>query len=162
MSNYALVENGIIIVQQNELPTSWKSISGLHHSKDNETILNSVGWYTIQKIHIDLQPEQSIVGYDLKFEDNRVVGTPIVRSNQVVENFDHEKLQFMQKLRETRDEYLRRCDWTQLNDVIETKSQEWIDSWKEYRRNLRDITSMYETNSTISMYDVVWPTPPSN
>lgn len=161
MSNFALIENNSIIVQQNELPTSWKNISGLHHSKDDEVLINSVGWYTIKKLNVNLQPNEFIAGYDLKFEDNKVIGTPIVRSTQVVENFDYEKTQFLQKLRETRDDYLRRSDWTQLNDVMETKSQEWIDSWKEYRRNLRDITKIYETNNTISLYDVVWPDPPS-
>lgn len=162
MSNYALVENGIIIVQQNELPTSWKNISGLHHSKDNEELINSVGWYTIQKLSVDLQPNEGVVGYTLTYENNKVIGTPIIKDNFVEENFAKSKLDFMQKLRETRDEYLRRCDWTQLNDVMEIKSQEWVAAWKNYRSELRNITSLYVDNNITSLYEVVWPNPPSD
>ena len=53
-------------------------------------------------------------------------------------------------IRETRNELLAECDWTQLADVsAETKS-----IWSEYRQSLRDITS--QTNP----FNITWPVKP--
>jgi hypothetical protein len=53
-------------------------------------------------------------------------------------------------IRETRNELLAECDWTQLADVpTETKS-----IWSEYRQSLRDITS--QTNP----FSITWPVKP--
>ncbi len=53
-------------------------------------------------------------------------------------------------IRETRNELLAECDWTQLADVsAETKS-----TWSEYRQSLRDITS--QTNP----FSITWPVKP--
>ena len=53
-------------------------------------------------------------------------------------------------IRETRNELLVECDWTQLADVSnETKS-----IWSEYRQSLRDITS--QTNP----FSITWPVKP--
>ena len=53
-------------------------------------------------------------------------------------------------IRETRNELLAECDWTQLSDIpTETKS-----IWSEYRQSLRDITS--QTNP----FNITWPVKP--
>ena len=53
-------------------------------------------------------------------------------------------------IRETRNELLAECDWTQLSDIpTETKS-----IWSEYRQSLRDITS--QTNP----FSITWPVKP--
>jgi hypothetical protein len=53
-------------------------------------------------------------------------------------------------VRETRNELLAECDWTQLADIpTETKS-----IWSEYRQSLRDITS--QTNP----FSITWPVKP--
>jgi hypothetical protein len=53
-------------------------------------------------------------------------------------------------IRQTRNELLAECDWTQLADVsAETKS-----IWSEYRQSLRDITS--QTNP----FSITWPVKP--
>jgi hypothetical protein len=53
-------------------------------------------------------------------------------------------------IRQTRNELLVECDWTQLADVsAETKS-----IWSEYRQSLRDITS--QTNP----FSITWPVKP--
>jgi hypothetical protein len=53
-------------------------------------------------------------------------------------------------IRETRNELLVECDWTQLADVsTETKA-----IWSEYRQSLRDITS--QTNP----FSITWPVKP--
>ncbi len=53
-------------------------------------------------------------------------------------------------VRQTRNELLAECDWTQLADVsAETKA-----IWSEYRQSLRDITS--QTNP----FSITWPVKP--
>ena len=53
-------------------------------------------------------------------------------------------------IRETRNELLSECDWTQLSDIsAETKA-----IWSEYRQSLRDITS--QTNP----FSITWPVKP--
>jgi hypothetical protein len=53
-------------------------------------------------------------------------------------------------IRETRNELLAECDWTQLADIpSETKV-----IWSEYRQSLRDITS--QTNP----FSITWPVKP--
>jgi hypothetical protein len=53
-------------------------------------------------------------------------------------------------IRETRNELLAECDWTQLGDIpTETKS-----IWSAYRQSLRDITS--QTNP----FSITWPVKP--
>ena len=53
-------------------------------------------------------------------------------------------------IRETRNQLLAECDWTQLADVsAETKA-----IWSEYRQSLRDITS--QTNP----FSITWPVKP--
>ena len=53
-------------------------------------------------------------------------------------------------VRETRNELLAECDWTQLADIsAETKT-----IWSEYRQSLRDITS--QTNP----FSITWPVKP--
>ena len=53
-------------------------------------------------------------------------------------------------IRETRNELLAECDWTQLADVSsETKA-----NWAQYRQSLRDITS--QTNP----FSITWPVKP--
>ena len=53
-------------------------------------------------------------------------------------------------IRETRNELLAECDWTQLGDIpTETKA-----IWSEYRQSLRDITS--QTNP----FSITWPVKP--
>ena len=53
-------------------------------------------------------------------------------------------------VRETRNELLAECDWTQLADIsAETKT-----IWSDYRQSLRDITS--QTNP----FSITWPVKP--
>jgi hypothetical protein len=53
-------------------------------------------------------------------------------------------------VRETRNELLAECDWTQLNDVAsETKNL-----WAEYRQSLRDITQQENP------FNINWPVKP--
>ena len=63
-----------------------------------------------------------------------------------------------------RDNRLSACDWTQLDDVVALHSQEWVNEWREYRQNLRDITEhiveVTLTNVEGVSY-ILWPVPPA-
>jgi len=53
-------------------------------------------------------------------------------------------------IRQTRDELLAECDWTQLGDIpSDTKSK-----WTEYRQQLRDITTQENP------FNILWPVKP--
>lgn len=160
MSNYAFVENNNIS-KHFDLPNNWKNVSGFNLSKNDEAFLNSFGWYTVQKQQVTLKPNEEIIDYTLTFENNKVVGIPVVRDNTTIENFSEKKQNFLRILRETRNQYLTRCDWTQAEDVKEEHTIEWISAWKDYRKKLRDLPTEYENNNVISMYDVEWPQQPS-
>lgn len=57
-------------------------------------------------------------------------------------------------IRSVRNILLSECDWTQLPDVRLTAGE--IGEWKQYREELRDITTSFVKPS-----DVDWPLPPS-
>ena len=52
MANFVLIENNIIIEKHDLLPKNWKHISGLHLAENDEEFLNSLGWYTVNKIRV--------------------------------------------------------------------------------------------------------------
>ena len=78
-------------------------------------------------------------------EDNNPPGPPVPTQAEL----DGMELE---ALRSERNVRLAANDWTQLPDVPE----ETRDKYKEYRRQLRDITNSYQNLS-----EVVWPTKPS-
>jgi hypothetical protein len=53
-------------------------------------------------------------------------------------------------IRETRNELLTECDWTQLSDI----PTEIKDLWSNYRQDLRDITN--QSNP----FNIIWPVKP--
>lgn len=59
------------------------------------------------------------------------------------------------EIRASRDELLKRSDWTQLADTPLTGPQ--VADWQTYRTDLRDIPQTYAGNPE----GVVWPTEPS-
>ena len=54
------------------------------------------------------------------------------------------------EVRQTRNELLLECDWTQLSDIPQSVK----DEWSSYRQELRDITS--QSNP----YNIIWPNKP--
>jgi hypothetical protein len=55
-----------------------------------------------------------------------------------------------EEIRQTRNELLLECDWTQLSDIPQSTK----DSWSSYRQELRDVTS--QSNP----YNIIWPNKP--
>jgi hypothetical protein len=94
------------------------------------------------------------------YTKNIVEGTPIIIDGLYHQNWiqtDASDAEITYRIenqwllvRETRNELLAECDWTQLADIpTETKT-----AWQEYRQSLRDITS--QSNPFI----INWPVKP--
>jgi hypothetical protein len=94
------------------------------------------------------------------YTKNITEGTPILTNgiyyqNWIQTNASQSEIDYRLEnqwfiIRQTRNELLVECDWTQLADVsAETKS-----IWSEYRQSLRDITS--QTNP----FSITWPVKP--
>ena len=94
------------------------------------------------------------------YTKNIIEGTPVLTDGIYYQNWiqtDASESEIDYRLenqwfivRETRNELLAECDWTQLSDIpTETKS-----IWSEYRQSLRDITS--QTNP----FSITWPVKP--
>ena len=60
------------------------------------------------------------------------------------------------EVRSDRNMKLYMCDWTQLNDVSENFSDDFVNAWQDYRNQLRKIT-----DQDGFPWDVEWPTPPT-
>jgi hypothetical protein len=56
------------------------------------------------------------------------------------------------KIRSTRNNYLKECDWTQLSDSPLTAEQKT--AWAEYRQELRDVTLQEDP------FNIKWPIKP--
>ena len=99
-----------------------------------------------------------------KFQDGRELdydpstGKVTVGAKAVKPEISPDQLQpemdaaLLNSLRIERTHKLIETDWTQLPDVPE----ETREKYKEYRRQLRDITNSYQ-----NVYEVVWPNKPS-
>lgn len=67
-----------------------------------------------------------------------------------------ETFNFLQDLRNTRDIFLKECDWTQTVDA--PLSDEKKTQWATYRQALRDMPSTYASETDPSK--VEWPDKP--
>ena len=94
------------------------------------------------------------------YTKNIIEGTPVLTDgvyyqNWIQTNASQTEIDYRLEnqwfiVRETRNELLVECDWTQLADVsAETKA-----IWSEYRQSLRDITSQPNP------FSITWPVKP--
>lgn len=165
MANFVLIENNEIIEYHDLLPKSWKNVSGLNLAKDDEEFLNSLGWYTVNKIYPHIEAGvQYIDGYQYEFTNNVVTEIPIIKDAVIYppepEKTPEELFQVaLEEVRIERDKRLSESDWTQLADVQFIHDDEWKSNWATYRQQLRDLPNLCILGE-INIYDFVWPTPP--
>jgi hypothetical protein len=159
MANYATVKDGEITGKYDLLPTSTETISGFNLLANDEEMLNSLGWYTVQKILVTYEPSlQYIREYTYTFSDNKVYELPQLAS--YILPTDEEKFNTaLAEVRQERDRRLALCDWTQLADVQAGHDAEWATMWSTYRQELRDIPNRCISNE-LNIYDFTWPTEP--
>jgi hypothetical protein len=72
-------------------------------------------------------------------------------------DLDALKVELQERLRVTRNAKLSATDWTQHVDVDLTQDQ--VNAWKVYRKQLRDLPSKYE--DLMDFENVIWPTQPA-
>jgi hypothetical protein len=159
MANYATVKDGEITGKYDMLPNSTESVSGFNLLAGDEEMLNSLGWYTIQKMLVTYEPSlQFIREYTYTFSDNKVYEFPQLGS--YVQPTDEEKFNTkLIEVRAERDRLLALCDWTQLADVQAGHDTEWVTAWTTYRQELRDIPNRC-ISGELNIYDFTWPTEP--
>ena len=143
-----------IINNEISYPYTIKDLKAAHR---NITFPNEIGEETMTQFGL-YEVEQTPKPND--YTKNITEGTPILTDGVYYQNWiqtDASQSEIDYRLenqwfiiRETRNELLTECDWTQLSDIpTETKA-----IWSEYRQSLRDITS--QTNP----FSITWPVKP--
>ena len=166
MANFARVENNEITGRYDLLPKSWMNISGLDLLKDDETVLNDLGWYTIQKVEVSYDPViQYIFEYTYDFVDNKVYETPVLANHIIPDPIppkSEEELfqEALAALRIERDKRISLSDWTQLVDVQNIHDDAWKTAWAEYRQALRDLPNRC-ISGELNIYELIWPIEPN-
>lgn len=159
MANFVLVENNKIIEQHDLLPKDWRHVSGLRMLKDNEEMLNSLGWYTVSKVPVDYDSSlYHVTSYEYKFENNTAYEIPILTPVEPVPE-ENVFLLELERIRSQRDKLLMETDWTQLADVQSLHDNNWKTAWANYRQQLRDLPNLCSTGQ-INIYEVIWPIKP--
>lgn len=167
MANFVLIENNQIIEYHDLLPKSWKHISGLDLAQNDEVFLNSLGWYTVNKVYPHIEHGvQYIDGYEYIFENNIVTEKPIIKDAIIYPPSPEPSVEelftmALNEVRIKRDQLLANCDWTQLADVQAIHDEQWKTNWATYRQQLRDLPNLCILGE-INIYDFVWPTIPNN
>lgn len=164
MAEWVYVENNKIKEYHGSLPKSWRNISGL--DKANMTFLNDVGWFQVEKNHASYDENlYKSDGYEYQISSNRVVETiKLIRltDQEINERIQRKREEFYSYLRQERNRRLLNSDWTQVFDLQSIKSSQWIDAWKTYRQNLRDLPSKYENEQNYNTSTIDWPQEPNN
>ena len=48
-----------------------------------------------------------------------------------------------------------------MSDIQSVQTQEWINAWKTYRQELRDLPEVYMNNDVYNVNDIIWPEIPN-
>jgi hypothetical protein len=158
---YGYVENNAVVEIYGSLPRSWRNYSNFNLI--DVAVLPSIGWYEVVD---DPNPPSVDVTTHRIDEYYTFNGTNIAQSFVVSplapEDQAQAKVLFLAQLRDVRNSKLRDSDWTQTIDILEVKGQTWVNAWKTYRAALRNLPGSYESDGTLSLNDVTWPTEPSS
>ena len=153
--------------EHNGLPQVWENISNFFALESNKEYLRTLGWYPLIDDTLPVQ-DSTREYYGLptyRIDENFIVrkkcdifqyqGLPSPEQIQ-----EQKREEFFRDLRNHRNGLLRDSDWTQLADIQETKSLEWLNSWVVYRQELRDLPELYVDDQTFDIHQISWPIPP--
>jgi hypothetical protein len=161
MANWAYVENNKVNGVYDLLPKSWKHISGLNLASDDTEFLKSIGWYPVEQHQLEnFNPvTHRLDAYSYELQGDVVVETPniIEKDPEPQIDFAVAKHEFMKNLRKERTERLKSSDWTQLIDSQSLFDEETKIKWATYRQTLRNLPTIYESDETIDLSNVTWP-----
>lgn len=149
MKYYVYLENNQVVIGPKMLPLSWNNISNFNALDDDS--LRFYGWYPHKFVHVQLEPDETLIGSEFIIESNEVVEYQRKRKKTESE-IQSDKQAMWEAVISRRNIELKESDWTQLPDIpfTEEKKQQWI----QYRQLLRDITKYDDP------YNIPWPGKP--
>ena len=166
MANWVLIEGGEIKEYHDLLPKNWRNVSGLHLSTNNLDYLKSLGWYPVNNLSREYDPDNfTEAGFEYKFENDQVICKLILipisdeEKQQKIKNEENYLLYqhqtYLDSIRIERNKKLQDSDWTQLEEIRSIRDMEWIEKWRVYRQKLRDIPNNFNYET------FVWPEVPN-
>lgn len=162
MAEWVHIKDGVIDEYHGALPKSWKNISGL--DKGDELFLLSHGWYRVEKQYQSYNEEtQKVDSCVYEILSDRVIerlNIVDLTAEEISNTIEEKKRFFFNTLRSERNSRLSRSDWTQVNDLIDIKGENWVNLWKQYRQELRELPSKYENSTDYDVSHIVWPNVP--
>jgi hypothetical protein len=158
MANWAYIENNNIVETVDVLPKNWRNISNLNALENDVDFLKNLGWYPVIHNQVDYDPStQTLKNKNITF--NGQVVKEILFAEDIDKTFLYED--FMQKLKNTRDELLKKTDFMLLPDIINIKGNQWLQDMSMYRQQLRDLPNLYtDSNTYYDIRGVQWPQMP--
>ena len=165
MANYVYIENSEILEYYDSLPINWRNISNFYILEFDPERMASLGWYKVIKATIPaFDPyKQRMTNPTYTFDGTEV--TEIITIEDIYESEEAYrsamKTQIVGHIRQMRDILFKNCDWTQLSDIQSVQTQEWIDAWKTYRQELRDLPEVYLNNDIYNVEYIIWPEIPN-
>ena len=155
---YAELDNLTIVTIHDELPASWRNISGLRNLPDDE--LADLGWSgngdcAFYPVVEGAQPSHDPKTQTLTYQDTVDPDAKVVNKTWSAVSYSQDQIDAeWTRLRNIRNTRLRASDFTQIADAPLTaeKKTEWL----SYRQALRDLPQ-----NTVNPFDVTWPTQPS-
>jgi hypothetical protein len=166
MANYVYVKEGEILEYHDMLPKSWKNISGLNLLAEDTEALNDLGWYPVINEPAIYDPKVSYLsGYTYEIETHQVRQIPIIidyTEQELQEQLEREKQHFFSHIRTVRDTKLKDSDWTQVLDIQFHRDEIWIENWRVYRQELRDLPQTYADTDNFDVGSIVWPQEPTD
>ena len=163
MSQYVVVENGIITEKYDAIPENWRNVSAFNLLTDVERI--SFGFLSVRQSDIRFDPvRHKLISNEVELDEYQ---QPFI--NRVVEDImteeEYKNYKFNEALsilRNRRNSAISSSDWAVASDLVETKGDFWKNSWYSYRQQLRDITNGYKNNENIFDPDsIIFPSAPS-
>jgi len=151
MSNYAKIENGII-VHKGQLPKSNKTTGRFDLQSDEELrqVIDGVYYLPIEEVNVDCNNRTHVrTGSTEEILSDKVIITQQIREKTVEELATQLSNDFM-NLRAERTKRLSETDYLALSDNTMTEDM------TTYRQELRDLPATYADNPQ----DVVYPDKP--
>lgn len=144
MTKWAFVENNTIEGVYDQLPTSWRNISGFKFLENDIEKLKTLGWYQIKTYNDYDSNLYNEVGYTFNILDDEVIGNPILKekTQESIPDINVEN-DILSNIRNERDRLLKQSDVYQLSDWQKTFSEDLKLKWLLYRVKLRDIPQIY-------------------
>ena len=150
MKKYCYIENGEVVLANQELPEVWKNVSNFYLLPDQ--ILKTYGWLPLV---VETASKPVFVSSNYTIEEN-VVREIIVTRDKTQEEIEEEAAKELEmawyQVRSQRDEMLKQSDLFVLIDKWELLTEERKQEIRNYRQALRDIPQAFENPE-----DVVWP-----